>query len=212
MKRASLKLFCVSAALMSILILSGCGKKSSTDSVAGAPGAGTPGYGIPGVPGGCVPINQQIPITGNGIYFDWANIFGGQIPNRQPIGQVVVGGSPVGGQFQRSGVDGMIALNIMPDNSGQSGFNGGQYGQGFQSTAAVTGMLQISPATQQDIMYKVQSGQIPIGNGGFNGGFNPGQICVSGIAFDLGHYYYTIYGGHVYLYLNGTQHGYVLYF
>ena len=38
------------------------------------------------------------------------------------------------------------------------------------------------------------------------------QVCVSGIAIDAGHYYTTIYEGHVYLYLNGTQHGYVLYF
>jgi hypothetical protein len=38
------------------------------------------------------------------------------------------------------------------------------------------------------------------------------QVCVSGISMNVGHYYNTIYGGNVYLYLNNTQHGYVLYF
>jgi hypothetical protein len=38
------------------------------------------------------------------------------------------------------------------------------------------------------------------------------EVCASGIALDIGHEQAMVYGGKVYLYLNGTNQGYILYF
>lgn len=109
--------------------------------------------------------------------------------------------------------------------------------------ANVTGVIQISPAVQNQI-YATMSQRLGINAGmpypgtgypsNYGGYYFPGQpgtypgqtpgypqqpympstaqqICVSGISMDLGHYYNIVYNGSVYLYLNGTQMGYVLY-
>lgn len=246
MKRFKMKNLISAVAVATLPLLVGCGSSSPTAGVGTVPGAQYPGY--PGAPGGCVPISAQIPFTATNIYFDWANIVGGSIPQSgQSVGQVMVGGSPTGGQYYRSGVDGTISMNIVQSQQGFGGTPYPTYPQGAypvpsqypsyntgynNKLANATGFLQISGQTQQDIMYKVQLGQIQIP--GFSGGYGqypmqypnqypgqfPGQypgaqqnqICVSQIAFNVGHYYNTIYGGNVYIYLNGTQHGYILYF
>ena len=52
----------------------------------------------------------------------------------------------------------------------------------------------------------VVPGQIPGQIPGQYGQY--GQVpCVSGVAFNLGNYNGTLYGGFVWLYINGTQHG-----
>lgn len=109
----------------------------------------------------------------------------------------------------------------------------GNYGA---KTANLQGTVAIDPTRQQDILWK-------FGNGGLNNNYfqfpsntpyqytpfpgyyypgqpqnytapNPGSICVSQVAFDLGHWdsQGVIYGGRVYLYLNNTEHGYILWF
>ena len=102
----------------------------------------------------------------------------------------------------------------------------GQYPQQWgPSQINVQGTIMLSQLVVQDIMYhmggsapNLGQGYYPgygnMGNGGnfwMNGGQQQ-QICASGIAMNVGHYNSTVYGGQVYLYLNGTQHGYILYF
>lgn len=277
------------AALALIPLLVGCGKSNTNPSTApvlpAAPAAINPGY--PGTVGNftgtCIPITQPIPFTGSGVYLDWANIVGGRVPySYQQVGQMIVGGTPVQGQYNRQGSDGSISMNVSQGGAfpGQVPYQGypngtmpipqGGYlpGTGYmnqnwmqnpyqqQSMSNVQGTIVLSQLVQYDIMYRVQLGQIPLtmapGYGGqyggqyggmnyfgpqmpFNGtgfaspnqfmplpgqmpqGYNPAmpngqQICVSGIAVNVGHYYNTIYGGNVYLYLNGTNNGYILYF
>ncbi len=101
-------------------------------------------------------------------------------------------------------------------------------------TSSATGMIQLSAAAQQQIMYMVQSNPSMYGGyGGMTGmnGYNTGMMnmpgyntgmtgmngmygmssaCVSSIAMNIGKWdsYRLIYGGTVYLYLNGSTHGY----
>lgn len=203
-------------AITCIPALGGCGKSNSGSGTIGSyPGA--IGSGI----GGCVPINApQIPFTANNIYFSSVNIRAGMIPGSGAVGQVIVGGAAVGGPYQRSGVDGVISMSITPTSSmypttypsisayPTTGTNTGP------TIASASGFVTISTITQQDILYKFN------GTSGYNT-YLPGVVpqtmatnypCVSGIAIDVGHYYNTIYGGRVYLYLNNSQHGYALYF
>jgi hypothetical protein len=135
----------------------------------------------------CVPIDQAIPFTATDIHFDFANIIAGALPGQDSVGQVVLGGTPTKGPYQRFGVDGAITLNITQDSV----------------AANASGYVQISPVTRQDILNQVQMGGLP---------GKVDSVCVSGIAINVGHYNNTIYGGSVYLYLNGSSHGYALYF
>ena len=124
---------------------------------------------------------------------------------------------------------------------GQPGYGQGGYNPpNGPSQVSVTGVLMISGQTQQDLVYKLGGAQGGgFGGGGYGGGgygnspgygggYNPyGQPgaapqpygfqqqqgpCVSGIALDLGHYNNLLYGGNVYVFVNGSSHGYALYF
>ncbi|MBL7714663.1 MAG: hypothetical protein JNL01_04290 [Bdellovibrionales bacterium] len=93
----------------------------------------------------------------------------------------------------------------------------------------IQGTIQLSQMVMTDIMYRFgggmmntfpgmtapnwyqQPGQIP----GYpqQPGYGYGsQVCVSGIAMNMGRWNNLLYGGKVYLYLNGSQHGYTLQF
>lgn len=195
-------------AMASALLVAGCGK-SNTSSSSMNPIPGTIGTGLTGR---CVPINSsQIPFTASNIYFSSVNIRAGMIPGSGTIGQVLVGGAAAGGPYQRSGVDGILSMSITPiaavypTTTPVSGANTGP------TVASAAGFVSISVATQRDIVYKFGnlSGYNPYTTGATPVANYP---CVSGIAIDVGHYYNTIYGGNVYLYLNNSQHGYALYF
>lgn len=214
MKRANKRKAAIALALATVPLLMGCGSNKSNSGVGGVPGSIAAGT--------CVPITQQIPFTGSNIYFDWANIRGGAIPRGQTFGQMVVGGTLAGGQYQRSGVDGTISMNIVQAN--QAVPTNGSYpyyptNNGSSQLASATGFVTISSATQQDIMFRFSGtgGAYPTPYPTYPGTTPmptaPQSVpCVSGIAMDVGHYYNTIYGGNVYLYLNNTQNGYALYF
>lgn len=146
--------------------------------------------------------------------------------------------TPTGGPFQRSGVDGTISMNItqnttvpvptpyptMPNTyPGYPYYPGGYQANQFGAApASATGFVAISQMAQQDIVYTMSgssSGTTAFPGLNYYPGYNTlpttttGTIpCVSGMAIDVGHYYNTIYGGYVYLYMNNTQHGYKLYF
>ncbi len=217
--------------LASLLVSTGCGKADPNANP--APGATGPVAPIPGaltpLPTACVPINAQISFTATNIYFSSVNIEGGNVPGMtQPYGQVMIGGSPTGGPYQRTGVDGTVSINITPVQSaavppvptiGYTGNYGNQSALQAPALANATGFVAISPQTQADIMYQYGGAATQYGYG--NQGYlpqptlpvNPAQqVCISGIALDLGHYYNTIYGGHVYLYMNNSQSGYKLFF
>jgi hypothetical protein len=109
------------------------------------------------------------------------------------------------------------------------GYNGFNQGSGRVNA---TGVIQISSMIIQAIQAKVMSGQIQIPgfnnfsnqNGFPNGYYNNGsnittglpygnqqmpQICVSGVALNIGRFDTRLYSGQIYLYLNGSTHGYV---
>lgn len=185
------------------LALSSCGKsnKSNTNNNNPYNPYGNGAYNYPGgqIPasGGCAPITGPIPFVAQGIYMDWANIIGGYAPQSgQPIGQVVVGGSGIaGGQYQGSGSDFSISMQVTPvngfagmpyqgypnqsmfglPNSGYSAqFMWGNTGampygyNGFnQGNQLVNaqGMIQLSQLMVQKLMYMAQMGQLPITGG-----------------------------------------------
>lgn len=168
------------------------------------------------------------------------------MPNR-PDGAVTLtlgqnfGGQPYGGQVPYAGYPNQYTapmpsqMPYMPWTGAQPGYVPQTWGPNL---ATIMGQIQISPMVQQDIMMRVQMGQIPIGYGQMGGmpgqfpGQMPGQmpfgygqpgygqnyygqnICVSSIAMNMGKWdtQGLIYGGQIYLYLNGTMHGYVLHF
>lgn len=212
--------------IIGVAVLSGCGKSNPVTPTV-VPAGTTTGL----VSGGCVPINTQIPFTGTNIYFDWMSIIGGSIPlgatsayAGQTVGQMVVGGGVVGGTYSRSGIDGTISMNIVPQTTGTVTTIGTTIGSLQPSTmATVNGAISISTATQQDIMYQIGGTYNTLGTTiGTIPGTVPGTIsgttvaavpCVSAIAMDLQYYNYQIAGGAgVFLYLNNTSHGYILWF
>jgi hypothetical protein len=246
-------------ALAASVALTGCGGNNSSAPITSGGGVITGPGGVLGN-GTCVPINQQIPFAFQNIYMDSANVVGGYVPSsNQAVGQMVVGSggyaAGYGQTLSRTGVDGTIQMSLTPVQQTQqypySGYPTGtfpipsQYPQSpygsyyaqSMNTASGSGMLMISPTTQQDIYNQALYGRIPgvtVGSpygtqypgGGYgypgyptttpypNTGYGAyGQgLCVSAIAMNVGHYNNTLYGGYVYLYLNNTQHGYVLYF
>jgi len=219
-----------------LALLTGCGTGSSTGPY---PPGGVP-QPLPGLPAGCAPITSPVGFTASNIYFSWSSVIGGILPNNgQSVGQVIVGGAAAGGPYQRSGVDGSISMNITPMNTAQptygTSYSTGYYGGTATQTANATGIVTISPQVQQQIMmayggtsgsyYPTYGTSYPTSYPSTYPSTYPGtmpmtqmptmggqQVCVSGIAFNLGHYGTTLYGGNVFLYLNGTQRGYALYF
>lgn len=224
MKSAKPRSWATVIALASIPFLAGCGSnKNSSNAPVPLPAP------LPGVGGGCVPISSQIPFTGTGIFFDGDVIRGGAIPYGVATGQMVIGGGITGGPYQRTGVDGTISMNIIPNSVPAAA--PGAYPvyppvgiPGGAGNANANGYLQISSVTQQDIYYQCQQGGYCAGyTGTYPGTYPPGtlpmpttptaiQMCVSGIAIEAFQSKNQIYNGNVYLYLNNTQHGYKLFF
>ena len=93
-----------------------------------------------------------------------------------------------------------------------------QWGQGLMGAptgpATVSGVLQISQATIQDIVYQIILGRLQIPSLGQNfwQNPNPNAVCVSGMGMNLGHYNTYLHSGLVYIYFNGTSQGYGLVF
>lgn len=157
----------------------------------------------------CYPITAAIPVSGSSVYIDWANIRGGAIPSGtdnpyagQSFGTMSIGGSGAGGQYASQGVDGVVSLTITPaiDIYSNSSYS---TSSSTSTTANVDGYVQISTVTQQDILYTY---------GSQYGKTDLSQICVSAVAIEGGHYYYTLYDLEVFLYFDYTTHGYALYF
>lgn len=243
MKVQTKPIFVTLMAAMIGLTMSGCGKSNSNDSNSiysqngGFPGVYPPTGGQ--VSGQCAPITGPIPFTVQNAYLDFANLIGGQIPFSQAVGTMYIGGGG-GGQFNGSGSDGTISMNLVNAGYAQQGYQpysgypqqsqygySGQMAYGGSSYVSGGGQIQLSQLVIQDIVYKVQTGQIQIGMNmqqypqqypqqygypQYGQQINPQQICVSAIAMNIGRYNNTLYGGSVYLYLNGSSRGYIMRF
>ena len=160
--------------------------------------------------------------------------------NGQSVGTVITGGAiSQNSNLVGQGVDGQLVLGLTQTNNNTAANNtnpynalGGYYDNSVM-TVNGTGYLQIAPATRADIAYQVTTGAIQIPglagttNTGLNAGYNAynpyantttlineSQICVSGIAISINIYqdWQSLYLGDVFLYLNNTQHGYILQF
>lgn len=230
MKLHTLRKVAAAIVVLSAATLTGCGKSGSSNSTGTLPPGGGPGGPIQ--TGACVPISGAIGFQGSNIYFDSANIIGGLIPNSQTqVGQMGVGSGGGSGPYQRQAMDGTITMNVYNSQTQYPGQYPGQnpqypnqyptqQPQGPSQVANVSGTLYLSQATQADIMYRFGGqGQYPQPYPTYPGQY-PGQypnqypqqqqVCVSGIAMNLGHYNTYLYGGAVYLYINGTNRGYVV--
>ncbi len=227
MSRARLKRIATALAMLgSIPLLTGCGGSNPTNTPVGGIGSG---LGV----GGCLSVATPLGFAvANGQLLN-NKVLAGLIPptygGGQAYGTVTLNGSaPTLGQgYQGSGSDGSISLTIQPGSQPgvpNGGYTGGSYGGGALPNGPFSGsgQLTISQIAQQDIAYKIQTGQIPLSGvnptqpGAFPQPTTPGAtgVCVSGIAVSLNIplYQQRLYLGEVFLYLNNTQHGYVLYF
>ena len=170
---------------------------------------------------GCIPLNQPIGFQANGMYMDNQSIYAGMIPyvdKFKPgfkVGQVVptVGGTVIGAyqpvQNQWGTLDGNMNLNTVGNGTangtitlsrtklqiiyGLFGLNYSSLSTPYTGGVPQTGFPSLGMPFNAPGMTQTQlQQQAP---------------CVSGIAISLSHYGTTLYGGRVYLYLNGSQHG-----
>ena len=148
---------------------------------------------------GCIAITQSIPFFGSNLQLDaGSGIRGGVIPSVGTYGSLAVGSTAT------SGGTGFTAI---AGSSGTFQLYVQSYTGSTSGTVAISGSLTIGSYYQQEI----QSLLATSGYGASTYGTSP---CISGIAIQ-GHLYTNGsygYGGDVYLYLNGTQHGVVLTF
>ena len=199
---------------------------------------GLPGYGG----GGCVPITSQIPFIAQGAQTQfWGNgqlakIVAGTIP-QTPSGTLGILSSPgtygtvaigtvsaSGGSYMLSRPEAAMQLAVTSPYASNTGYPQQSWGMSQTSSSVqATGFLQLTSYGVQNILSKVQYGQVQIPGltatqntnpyyGGTTGytTINPSQICVSGLAFSLNSSNGMLGNGNIYLYLNGTAHGVVI--
>ncbi|MCC7440537.1 MAG: hypothetical protein IT285_02825 [Bdellovibrionales bacterium] len=185
------KAFALPALLM--LALTGCGPAESSREFLGSQPSGTfntgGNTGTPGgVPGVCYRITEPVPFQGSGIQVDSNNVYAGELPGGERHGSVSMGGPNGPFTHQGQSFDGMIQMGFTLLNSGQ--ING-------------VGRLTLSQEAQNDINNSGLAAQLG----------NPAALCVTGVAVNLGRTSMNqLYGGHVYLYFNGTTRGAVIFF
>lgn len=166
--------------------------------------------------GQCAPINGLIPFTGEGIYRDSSRIVGGKLPfSAQTTGKMEISngaylgginqGEAQGAAYGRAGSDGTIRILETKIQTIEDGYS-------RQAAVNIQGTIEFSYLVIQDIMARF-SGAFTLNNEHFwLSQSGQKEVCASGIALDIGHERAMVYGGKVYLDLNGTNHGYVLYF
>jgi hypothetical protein len=228
----------IALALATSAILSGCGSNNSAAPI--TPGAtGINGIAGVNISTGCAPISAPIAFAGTGIGGNGTGAFAaGQFPGSGSYGAMEVGTATTSmgsigtevytdtyGQSESSPAgEAAGSLEISFESSlgiSNMGFNPYNYGytNGISTGSnTLSGYLQLSEEAQNAIMYTVEEnptlyesgyGYGTIGLGGTS------SICVSNIAI-IGYLYptYEAYGGfqaEVALYLNNTEHGYILY-
>ncbi|MCC7440733.1 MAG: hypothetical protein IT285_03810 [Bdellovibrionales bacterium] len=224
-------------AALGLVVLSGCGGSGSgTTGIGNIPGGTTGGIGS----GGCIPIQSPVGFVGQNIHFDTYNLVGGQLPPidtwpTKLVGQVGIGSGGIGNggamgstALQAQSFDGTIQMTAFRLNQ-QTQPYGQPYNQpynpyqpnpySYSTVGSVQGSLTLSPTTQQEIMQSLGYNQYSQPYGQPYNPYNPyptvpqpqiqQQACVSNVAFNLGYAGNRPYGK-VYIYLNRTQHGFVL--
>jgi hypothetical protein len=228
MSRARLRRIATALAILGAAVFtSGCGSNNNpVPIVPGNPYTGFGGQGGVG-PGGCIPIvpGQSIPITFQGIRNSYYSVMGGKLP---PIPEFGRYGFQQYGYVANGGVGAPMVQGGMP-YAGSSAWGTIQMMlPPYLGSVSGTGYIQVSPAAAMDIQAAVYSGVINLNGNGFYGNqWNPWSVpgmmqpmyaqntlCVSEVSVDLtkSDTYGRLYGGAVYLYLNGTPHGYALEF
>lgn len=216
-------------ALFIAMSFTACGKSVQSSNVGGLNSnlSGNNLYNNYNGSAGCVPITSAIPFSGSNVYFDTANVIGGNLPNGYQgpgtSSQLVIGSSGVAlnQNYNNTGYNtglgsGMMQLNgSSPDGTIQmtvTQANG-------TKTASVQGSLQLSQYMISMIMAKYAQQQYnnqPVYNGQYpqQQPYNQSMtnVCVSAIAINLGHYNTSLYGGNVFLYLNNQNSGVVVTF
>jgi hypothetical protein len=209
------KKLAIALAMSTISLLTGCGSSGSSPAASiGSQQIGCAQWSgsVCTVPiyagtGGCVPLSTPIYFAGSGQLL--GNVLAaGVIPNYGSFGSLSVSPSPissVGGTTYTSTSG--LSINVANAYSG--------------STTSVSGSLQLSQAAQYNIALSAQNGIYPTYNNStytpwgnssyYGGGYTASSACVSGIALQLAPYT-SVNGvyGYAYLYLNNTQHGYIL--
>ncbi len=203
----------IALALSAISLLSGCGSSgNSNPAVAGPNIIGCAQYNstgtcispIYGSTGGCVPITQPIYFGGSGNFIG-SILAAGNIPNYGNYGSLAVSASPI----SSSGGSAWTSPSGLTVNIGNN-YSGAQ--------TSLYGSLTLSQAAQYNIQMTSQgSAQYPSYSGAWGTSFygqsyGSSSACVSGIALQLAPTYTSVQGvtGYAYLYLNNTQHGYIL--
>jgi hypothetical protein len=200
-------------ALLALVLMSGCSQGTNTSSATCATGyvySSTYGCVLSGstyvygtsttTTSGCISISQTIPFYGSGLSIDYyGDLLGGTIPSYLSYGTMTVGSSTSAGGTTYSSSSsnyGSGTLSISVSGSSSSYY----YSSG---TATASGTLSISSSYQQVIQSFVTSSGLGSSTYGTS-------ACVSGIAITGRLYSTGVFSGNVYLYLNGTPHGYVL--
>ena len=225
------------AAALSTTMFTGCGSPNSAPVVPGVGGVAggqypngqyRPPYAQPYAngqyhPANCVAITSVIPFNGSG-EVTLNTITAGHIPNSRSHGQISLGTGPaVNGQYGSTSGEGTLSLNINSNDGNRDG-----YGRDVHSSPShLNGSLQLSPQTIQTIQstqLTLNQGYIQPGSMPQYGALNNSALCVTGISLMLTYShgdgdqqqsagpYPESLSGEVYLYLNGSQHGYQLQF
>lgn len=160
---------------------------------------------IYGTSGGCLSLSSPIYFVGSGQILG-SVLAAGAIPGYSTYGSLAVSSSPVtsvGGTTYTSASG--LQINVANTYAG--------------SATSVSGALQLSQAAQYNILmtsqgyssYPYYSGAWGNTSDFYGTGYGNSSACVSGIALQLASYS-SVNGvyGYAYLYLNNTQHGYVL--
>jgi hypothetical protein len=148
----------------------------------------------------------------------------GQVPPNQQQMQPYYSGNTYSG-YDMIYPGTTIQLKFTPANQSGQPVNNGYPQNGYQqqhtgpsSVANISGVLTLSPQTQQEIVYAQNGGALAYQNGGqYNQNGQPGQpvqgnsnVCISNIALNLGQNGVSGVYGEIYLYLNNSSHGYVV--
>jgi hypothetical protein len=146
--------------------------------------------------GACAAITGSIPFYGSGLEIDTSDdIYGGAYPEATSVGSMLIGTSAVSGTtFTSTSTGSTYSVGTFSMNVGSSTLYS-------SSTVAVSGTLTIGAYYQSVITEYLESL-----------GYTTTAPCISGIAIQ-GHLYTAGeygFGGNVYLYLNGLEHGVVL--
>jgi hypothetical protein len=212
MKRSYIEKTAIALAFFGTMALTGCGG-SSGGGIAGLGGVAGSAYGAYGnasSSGQCIPITSPIGISGQSDYWDGINLLAGYIP-QGTVGTLVVTGAASGGQFQRTGADGTLSLNVISQAaysgvpySGYTGYSGYGTNYGVSPTQVeIQGYLQLNSYAIQAIGSAYSYN--PYGSV-YGSAYGTGTVpCVSNISMNMGTEGYTLYGGNVYLWINGSS-------